>query len=283
VSVFVMVLLLLPLSARAQDTLQRVRDLYAAAAYEDALSAVARIDADESDPAFEQYRVFCLVALGRTDEAQKAIEAVLTKHPLYRPDQGEASPRILELFADARRHVVPPIAQSMYTEARAAMDRKDRNAAVDGFEQLLRVVQDPDLAEDHTVAELRLLADGFLRLSKELPAPPDPPAATPESNDAAEPAAPVKPPVVVPPVAISEPLPSWNASGGPMVEYTGTIRLRISAEGKVTSVELVKSAFPTYDPVLLAAAKDWTYQPARRDGVAIASEKTLQVTLKPRE
>ena len=52
--------------ATAQDSIQAVKELYASAAYEDALTAVGKIDSP-AEPNFEaeQYRVFCLVALGR--------------------------------------------------------------------------------------------------------------------------------------------------------------------------------------------------------------------------
>jgi len=41
----------------------------------------------------EQYRVFCLVALGRMDDAAQAVESVLTLQPEYRPNSADASPR----------------------------------------------------------------------------------------------------------------------------------------------------------------------------------------------
>ena len=43
-------------SAFADDTLQRLKDLYAAAAYEDALAVVTRPEGGEVRPELEQYR-----------------------------------------------------------------------------------------------------------------------------------------------------------------------------------------------------------------------------------
>src|SRR4051794_1303676 len=81
-----------------QDPLQSVKDLYASAAYEDALSAVVKLDAAAPNVEAEQYRVFCLVALGRIDEADHVVEELLTARPEYRPDAADASPRIQALF-----------------------------------------------------------------------------------------------------------------------------------------------------------------------------------------
>ena len=85
---------LAPRGARAQDTVAVARDLYAAAAYDEALAALNRLDlstAPQTDHfAISQYRAFCLVALGRTGDAEKAIEAVVSAEPLYHPSDAEA-------------------------------------------------------------------------------------------------------------------------------------------------------------------------------------------------
>ena len=46
------------------------------------------------DPELEQYRAFCLFALGRSDEAHTAIERLMAVDPLYMPDAAEISPRV---------------------------------------------------------------------------------------------------------------------------------------------------------------------------------------------
>ena len=67
-----------PATVMAQDTLAAARELYAAADYENALAALNRMQgvthpADELRT-IDQYRAFCLLALNRTDEADRAIE-----------------------------------------------------------------------------------------------------------------------------------------------------------------------------------------------------------------
>ena len=93
-------------SAHAQESLQQVKALYASAAYEDALSMVGRLQATGRKPEFEQYRVYCLVALGRTAEAEKAIASVVVENPTFLPDAEETSPRIQEMFLRIRKGLV---------------------------------------------------------------------------------------------------------------------------------------------------------------------------------
>jgi TonB family protein len=261
----------------AQDIMQSVKDLYASAAYEDALSAVGKIDTSATaNLDAEQYRVFCLVALGRMDEADQAVEALLMAHPEYRPDAAQASPRIQSLFTQVRRRVGPALVKRMYQQGRAAMERKDRDEAVAQFEAMLRVANDADVRTDTTVAELRELGAGFLELSKMIPAKPK--VADPAPANAAPP----RPSVIVPPTAIQQRLPPWVPdSVGRATEFHGAIRVQISAEGKVVSAEILKSVHPAYDQALLHAAKGWLYEPAKKDGTPIASEKTVEVSVKP--
>ncbi len=264
-------------TASAQDAMQSVKELYASAAYEDALSAAGKIDGGGA-PSLEaeQYRVFCLVALGRMDEASQAVEEVLNISPEYRPDAAQASPRIQSLFSDVRRRIGPALVKRMYQQGRAAMDRKDREGAVSQFEAMLRIANDPDVRSDATIAELKELGSGFLELSKSLPAKPKPVEPTPANTVAARPS------VIVPPVAIQQKLPPWVPDPvSRATEFRGAVRVQISADGKVTSAEIMKSVHPAYDQSLLRAARGWIYEPAKKDGVAIPSEKTVEVAVAP--
>src|SRR4051812_23819648 len=207
----------------AQDPLQSVKDLYASAAYEDALSAVVKLDAAAPTVEAEQYRVFCLVALGRVDEADKVVEALLTARPEYRPDAADASPRIQTLFATVRRRIGPALVKRKYQQARAAMERKDRDEAIAQFETMLRIADDADIRTDASVAELKELGSGFLDLSRAMPAP------KPVAEVAAAPApAPARTNIIVPPKVIQQRLPPWIPD--PMsrsTEFRGAIRVQI--------------------------------------------------------
>jgi TonB family protein len=265
--------------AGAQDSpqsvsLQSVKDLYASAAYEDALTAVAKLDAAAPNMEADEYRVYCLVALGRLDEADKAVEDVLTARPEYHASSAEASPRIQALFAKVRRRIGPALVKRMYQQAKAAMDKKDREEAIAQFEAMLRIAEDPDVRDEPSIAELKELGTGFLELSRAM-AKPTPPAAAPS-------AAPVRPAVIVPPVALRQQLPGWVPDPvSRATEFHGSVRVQISAEGKVTDAEMTKSVHPAYDQLILRAARGWLYEPARKDGVPIPSEKTVQIAVTP--
>jgi len=262
----------------AQDGIHAVKDLYTSAAYEDALSAVGKIDsAAAPNLEAEQYRIFCLVALGRTDEADKAVETLLMAKPEYRPDAALASPRIQTMFSQARRRIGPALVKRMYQAGRAAMEKKDRDEAIAQFEEMLRVADDADVRTDPSVAELKELGSGFLDLSKALPAKTKAVEAAPAAA-----AATPRPSVIVPPAVIQQRLPPWvpdlvsRAS-----EFHGAVRVQIGADGKVLAAEMVKSVHPAYDQALLRAAKTWLYEPAKKDGVPIPSEKTVEVAVTP--
>jgi TonB family protein len=269
--------------AAAQDSMQRLKDLYASAAYEDALSVATRLDTAEPTPEVEQYRVFCLIALGRPVEAEHAVEEVIKASPRYRPESADASPRIQELFSKVRRRLGPTLVKATYVEAKAALDRKDRDLAIARFEEMLRIADDPDVKDEPSISELRLLGSGFLDLSKALPAK-DPVPAAPVAPPTREVVPPAVKPVVTPPIAIKETLPAWVPTDATsrFVEFRGAVRVQIDAQGKVTSADMATPVHPAYDRLVLLAAKDWTYQPARANGAAVPSEKVVQIVLKPR-
>ena len=279
-SVFLLSVAVAP-GVKAQDTpravsLQAVKDLYASAAYEEALTAVGRMGDETPNLEAEQYRVFCLVALGRLDEADQAVESVLMARPEYKPDSAEASPRIQALFSKVRKRIGPGLVKQMYQEGRAAMDRKERDAAIAQFEAMLRIANDPDVRHEEHIAELKELGAGFLELTRAIPAKPVPPPATETA------AAPVRPSVIVPPVVIRQQLPGWVPDPiNRASEFYGSVRVLISAEGKVTEAEMTKSVHPAYDQLVLRAARNWLYQPALKDGAPISSEKTVQIAVTP--
>lgn len=267
-------------AASGQETLQQVRDLYASAAYEDALGVLARLDSPEQRLEIERYRVFCLIALDRTKEAETAIQGILAEDPLYSPD--EAAPRVVELFRRVKREAAPRLARALYTQGKSALDRKEKDAAVGKFEQLLQLTDDPAIRDGVLVSELRLLAAGFVDLAR-AKTPAEGPSVVGTSGATAAPA-PTVAAVVTPPVPLRQELPRWVPydSASKAVEYKGAIKVVISADGKVETAEIVSPTDRRYDRELLNAARAWVYQPATRNGVAIPSEKIVSVHLRPR-
>jgi len=178
---FAAVLLLMPVQIVAsQDSLATARDLYASAAYEDALAVLNRLrtsSSSEDGRSIEQYRAFCLLALGRSDEAERAIEAVVVSQPLYHPSESEVSPRLRTAFSDVRRRMLPGIIQDRYAQAKTAFDRKEYAFAAQGFKQVLDVLADQDVgnaANQPPLSDLRTLAGGFYELAGKAAASPMP-------------------------------------------------------------------------------------------------------------
>src|SRR5262245_39626283 len=112
-------------SAAAQDDpLKTARDLYASAAYEEALSELLRVGGTASTPAASRdvgaYRTFCLVALGRTEEAESVAESLIRQDPMRSPEEyPDASPRIAAMFGRVRTRVLPQLIRDEYGAARA--------------------------------------------------------------------------------------------------------------------------------------------------------------------
>ena len=115
-------------SAQNND-LSAARDLYASAAYDEALTLLNRLRSSDhpstDSRAIEQYRAFCLLALGRSADAEQAIEAVVAAEPTYHPGDSDVAPRVRAMFTDVRRRMLPTIIQQKYAVAKAAFDRKD--------------------------------------------------------------------------------------------------------------------------------------------------------------
>jgi tetratricopeptide (TPR) repeat protein len=271
----------------AQDSLTMARDLYASAAYEDALAVLNRLrNADHSTDdgrAIDQYRAFCLLALGRVDEAERAIEAVVAAQPSYHPSESEVSPRLRSLFADVRRRMLPTIIQDRYAQAKAAYDRKEYAAAAQGFKVTLEMMGDPDLgaaASQPPLSDLRTLAQGFHELSAKAAAPPQSaPALQPMPQPMMVRIYSAEDVNVVPPLALRQVFPPFPARLVPPGQ--GVVEVVVDETGIVESASLRQAVNPQYDAIVLGAAKTWLYKPAMLDGVPVKYKKMIQVVLRP--
>jgi TonB family protein len=260
----------------AQDIVQQARDLYAAAAYEDALAVLSRQQNDKQPLEIARYRALCLIALNRTAEAEQAIRDILVDDPLY--SFNDAAPRVVEFFARVKRQAIPQLARTLYSDGKSAMDRKSTNEAVRKFEHLLQLTDGADTRDSVLISELRLLAAGFLELVRaKSPAEKPTPVAT--TSDVVRPApARIS---VTPPVTIRQNLPELPSDPtARMTEYMGTVQVTISPDGKVEAAEMMTSSDRRYDQKLLLAARTWRYVPATRDGVAIRYEKLVKIHLR---
>ncbi len=285
-------------SASAQDSLASARDLYASAAYEDALAVLNRLHATDQRAAgatdgrvIEQYRAFCLLALGRSAEAEHAIEAVVAAEPTYHPSNTDVSPRVRSAFSDVRRRMLPAIIQQNYADAKAAFDRREFAAAADRFAKVLDALADPDVGPavaQPPLSDIHTLALGFHDLSVRAAAPP--PAPTPAPPPPPPPSAPVPvapriygmdDPDVQPPVIVNQALPQYPTR--PVPHGKGTLELVINESGAVESALMRGSVNSLYDTLALSATRLWRYKPATLNGVPVKFRKNITITLKAEE
>jgi tetratricopeptide (TPR) repeat protein len=301
-------------SVAAQESLAAAKDLYAAANYEDALKMLRGLELTEPAEKLEgaQYQVFCLIALDRMPEAEKVVEEILAADPLYAPDTSEASPRVVQTFDSVRGKVAPALTKDLYTEGKAALERKERALAIQKFELLLKVIERSGETENTLLGELKLLATGYVDLARAMPAPKPAPPLNPvpaignspvngngngtHTNGVADgdgsragsapangaPAgATVLPAGFVAAVPLTERFPPYDPKFlGRGATFKGSIRLRISADGRVEQAEIVQPIHQFYDARLLDAAQLWRYRPATMKGVPVVSERTVIVQLK---
>jgi protein TonB len=270
-----------------QEPLNAARQLYAAAEYEQALQLLEGLPPSasrEERQGVDLYRALCLLALGRRADADRALDALVSHDPMYRPAD-DLSPRMRTAFTDARRRVLPALVQQEYQQAKTAYDRKAFSDAASAFRRVVDVLNDPDMshvASQPPLSDLRMLASGFHDLSVKAMAPPPAPPPPPSP-----PPAPV---VLAPriytgdeagvqqPVAIAQELPRFPGTVRPG-GVTGIVEVLIGEAGSVESAVMLASTVPAYDKMLLNAASRWLYYPATVNGKPVKFRKRIQVTI----
>jgi TonB family protein len=78
-------------------------------------------------------------------------------------------------------------------------------------------------------------------------------------------------------------MPSWTPTSATqkISTFRGAVRVVIDEKGTVESADILSSVYPTYNVLLLKAAKTWRYQPAMRLGVPVKYATTIEVVLRP--
>jgi tetratricopeptide (TPR) repeat protein len=285
--------LLSAVAASAQSAIDDAKAKYEAAEYEEALATLTRAaeDTTAKGAEFEQYRVLCLLALGDTAKAERAVRALVDADPTYVVPTSIASPKVLSTIADMRKKYLPAVARQLLNSGRQAFEAKDFARARSQFDLLLKVLADPAVNQTPELDDLRSLAQGFATLVTAQAATPPPtpersePAATPPEQIAmTKPAGELRyTDVYEAAVAIDQQLPPWEPPSvvAAKMQFSGSLRLRIGVDGKVKDASMEKSVHPAYDPRLMRAALSWNFKPATRNGIAIESEKTIAVVLRP--
>jgi hypothetical protein len=284
--------------AAADDTLTGAQGLYEQAAYEQALAVLNRLDPKrttlEEGQSIRRYRALCLLALGRSTEAEVAVEDLVRTDPAAAITD-DLPPRLQALLQQVRGRVVRDVVRQGYERGRDLYQRDEFESAKAEFTRIITLLDDQTvgLAKDPAFADIRLLADGFLRLAMAAPAavqntaataaaPPTPAAdqngSTPAGTQNER--VPSGDPAFVPPEPIVQDIPPFpRASGAPLTRNEGELEIEVSADGRVTRARVTGPIHPVYDVILVAAAKNWRYHPARRFGEPVASTKRVHVRL----
>lgn len=291
--------------------LSSAKALYAAASYEEALDQLSAVNPSEDMDQVDTYRALCLMALGREIEAAKSLERLLDRNPFHSLTEAEVSPRLVTMFKDVRTRRLPTAARELYMRARDKYDERSFTGAADLLRELLTALGREDLEGQAGLADLKLLAEGFLRLTETeiaragqdpaAPAATPPPAPMPAPTPVRSPEPPRNSgaglalggspaPViyshedryVVGPVEVTRRVPNWNPP--PTVKrgvYHGLVEVVISERGFVERVEVLVSIDPTYDPLLLEATKTWRFRAATLNGEPVKYRRSYEIILHP--
>ena len=295
----------------AQNPLETAKDLYASAAYEEALSTLSHLgESAASAPGVlrqvDEYRAFCLYALGRTAEAESVAESLIRREPLARLGAADASPRLEAMFAAVQKRLLPGLIRDQYRNLRGMLDQKQFAAAEPRLVETRRMLSEAERlgALDESLADMTVLIDGFLALSRaqgETRAPrpraeAEPVAAAPEAASGPSEAAVVTPNIprgprvfsiedadVTAPIAIyqREPsIPTELATILRTVKRPTILSLTIDEEGRVQRADVRVSVNKSYDTLLTRAANMWKYRPATRNGAPVSYEKIVVIEFK---
>jgi periplasmic protein TonB len=279
-------------AARQQDALEEAKAQYAAASYEDALTTLTKATSVPSANRVEveQYRAFCLIALGRLTDAERAVAALVEADPKYTPSPNVASPRVLSLVADMRKKELPGVARRLLDTGRAAYKERDFVRAQQNLKLLVQLLDEPAMKARPETEDLRALAEGFAALADASAAPPPPVSApstaAPVRSDAppSSSAALLQADTVTEPIPVKQDVPVWvppNSVAGTR-EFIGAIRVRIGADGRVKSAVIERATYPSYDARLIQASRTWIYRPATRNGQPVEAERVIPIQLRPR-
>jgi len=257
------------------DALVQARQLYESASYEQALDVLDGLQPSDTSTMQDaqtarRYRVFCLVALDRNADAEHVLEELVRADPTD-PIDSDLSPRVDALVKKVRQRVARAMVKDYYEQGRSAYDRGQYAQAAARLGDVMKLVQDPalGLATDPSLADLRVLADGFLTLSQALipTAAPARPATTGQSPIAENP--PVAPARAAAPAPQADPpRPESTPSSDPTrpeskvavdpVVFTQDIP-GVSASG-FTLPKRISQPIPRFDAALAGS-------PTRREGV----------------
>jgi len=248
------------------DVVARGKQLYAAAAYEEALAIFAR----REDAEGLRYRTLSLLALDRLEDARRAAEALVIVEPGLTVSANDDSPRYIATVNDAKRAVLPQILRGMVSDGSKHFQAKRYESAIQQFERVTALLSDPAL-NDADLKDLQVISEGYLELAKANVKPAGTVAASPPPVQAQ---AAVQ---VTPPVALRQALPPWPSTLPSAAAAPGAVTIVIGADGRVKDAAMTVRMHPIYDRAVVDAARNWLYKPALRNGVPVETIKIVHV------
>jgi TonB family protein len=284
-----------------QDGVSAAQALYADARYEDALKAfdalkAAGAQAPRTAIAIEQGRAFCLLALDRKADAQKAIETILGLDPFFKLAEDDAPPKIRTAFRDVTRRTLAGVLLQVYERAKLAYESKSYAEAVSGFGRVLALLDDPDLVLDAGPrADMRLVAKAFEDLAKAASAPP--PAVPAAGADAPPAKSPTAGPQQGAQASVLYDAASKNVSA-PVPEQTDVripdslkrtrpngdvvVEVVVSTSGAVESATVRQAPDSVFGALVARAAMTWRYRPALKGGTPVRYRLMVKVVVSSR-
>jgi TonB family protein len=286
-------------AAGASADLDGAKALYASASYEEALVALSALPAlprTEDRAEINEYQALCFLALGRTDEAERALEGLVIDNPLFVMSGEDVSPRVVDLFHQVQKRTLPGVVQGRYGKAKEAYAAGRFDLAAARFRELAAIVSTGNLAEEIPLFEdMKQLADGFLSLLEAKI------AATAQAVRPHAEAVPAKgqrmaadasriyssaDTDVIPPVDVDHRrVPVWapTREADRRATLRGVLQVVIDQSGAVESATLNHELSPVYDRALLAAARRWRFQPATRNEQPVKYLKSIEIVLRPED
>ena len=82
------------------DPLTAAKTLYQSASYQDALAALSNLPSGANIDEADKYRALCFLGLNRAQDAEHALEQLVTRRPLFKLDPSFDSPKLVATFRD---------------------------------------------------------------------------------------------------------------------------------------------------------------------------------------
>ena len=189
------------------------------------------------------------------------------------------------MFTAVRVRVLPQLIRDEYRAVRALAAGRTLEAE-SRLTLLLQMLSEAQKIGvwDETLADLELLVNGFLELSRVSGPATAQAGAAPDTTAVEEPAAAAPATVsaadasVVAPVVVAQTTPQVPPALLDLVRKlrrSGTFDVVIDEHGIVENVIVRQSVNAAYDALVIATARSWKYRPATRDGVPIRFVKTV--------